>query len=319
MGHLAAGAQQTTIDSIISLKGVGVHSGSTVSVTLHPADADTGYAFFLAGGRGTARIPGDFRSVSNVTLCTVLADGNGATVSTVEHLLAALRGMGVDNVEIEIDGGEVPIMDGSAAPFVEAIEEVGLRELGVPRRYIKVLKPVRIQDGASVAELLPHDGFRLDVTIDFEDPIIGRQAAQLECEPWRFRRDISRARTFGFMRDVKQLWACGRALGSSLENTVAIGEGRILNPEGLRFRDEFARHKLLDAVGDLALAGAPLLAAYRSVRGGHRLNTLILKALYEARDAWTVVTAGSPAMRPRYGHAEFGFGLAAPVYAADRA
>lgn len=311
-------ARQTTIESAVTLRGIGVHSGAPVAITLHPADADTGYAFFQPRNSGNARIAADFRSVSNVTLCTVLGNGEGATIGTVEHLLAALRGMGIDNVEIEIDGAEVPIMDGSAAPFVEAIDEVGIKTLAAPRRFIKVLRPVRITDGASFAELTPYSGFRLDVTIDFADALIGRQAMALDLTPWGFRSEIARARTFGFMRDVKQLWACGRALGSSLENTVALGEDRVLNPEGLRYRDEFVRHKMLDAVGDLALAGAPLLGAYRSFRGGHKLNTLILKALYEARDAWSVVEAEqiTAPRRRDYGHAEVGFGLASPVYAA---
>ena len=198
-------------------------------------------------------VPGDFRAVSNLTLCTVLSGADGATVGTVEHLLAACRGLGVDNVDIELDGNEVPIMDGSAEPFVEAIEEAGLRDLEAPRRYIKVLRPVQITDGDAVGELFPYNGFRLDVEINFNSPFIGRQRLDIELTPSSFKQKLCRARTFGFMKDVKQLWAAGRALGSSLENTVAIGDDRIMNPEGLRYADEFVRHKTLDAVGDLAL------------------------------------------------------------------
>lgn len=313
-----SGGWQTTIDRDLVLSGIGVHSGAEVSIILHPAEAGTGWTFLVDDGGGRlARIPADFRMVSNVTLCTVLSDGNGASVATVEHLLSTLRGMNIDNIEIEIEGGELPIMDGSAAPFVEAIDEAGIRMLDEPRRWIKVLKPVRVQAGNCFAELRPHTGSRFDVEIDFETPFIGRQHLQIDLTPQVFRRDIARARTFGFMKDVKALWAAGRALGSSLENTVAIGEDRILNPEGLRFKDEFVRHKTLDAIGDLALAGAPILGEYRSVRGGHRINTMILSALYEDRSAWTVVEA-EYSYAPARGYASADLGLAQPFFAADR-
>jgi UDP-3-O-[3-hydroxymyristoyl] N-acetylglucosamine deacetylase len=313
-----SGGWQTTIDTDLVLSGTGVHSGKEVSIVLHPAEANTGWVFLVNTGTGRpARIAADFRAVSNVTLCTVLSDGKGASVATVEHLLSALRGMNIDNVEIEIEGGELPIMDGSAAPFVDAIDEAGIRVLDEPRRWIKVLKPVRIEAGKCSAELTPYDGSRFDVEIDFETPFIGRQRLDIDLTPRTFRREIARARTFGFMKDVKALWATGRALGSSLQNTVAIGEDRILNPEGLRFADEFVRHKTLDAIGDLALAGAPILGAYRSVRGGHRINTLILKALYEDRSAWTVVET-ERSYRRDAGHADVGGLIAQPVFAPDR-
>lgn len=323
------GGCQATIDKEVVLTGTGVHSGAPVSLILHPAEANTGFNFDLCDGAGiVARIPGDFRAVSNVTLCTVLSDGNGASVATVEHLLAALRGLGIDNAEIEIDGCEIPIMDGSAEPFADAIEEAGIRELDEPRRYIQVLKPVRVQDGQCFAEITPYNGFRVDVEISFDTPLIGRQRWAMDVTPSIFRRELSRARTFGFMKDVKKLWACGRALGSSLENTIAIGDDRIINPEGLRFKDEFVRHKALDAIGDLSLAGAPILGSYRSVRGGHKLNSHMLHALYQNKDAWTIAVAPQkPRYRdavydkPRYrdmGHAELGFGLAMPAFAAER-
>jgi UDP-3-O-[3-hydroxymyristoyl] N-acetylglucosamine deacetylase len=314
-----SGGWQTTIDSDLVLSGVGVHSGAEVSIILHPAEAGTGWTFLTNGGCGRlSRIPADFRLVSNVTLCTVLSDKTGASVATVEHLLSALRGLNIDNVEIEIEGGELPIMDGSAAPFVDAIDDAGIQVLDEPRRWIKVLKPVRIEEGKSYAELRPYDGSHFDVEIDFDTPLIGRQRLEIDLSPRLYRREIARARTFGFMRDVKALWATGRALGSSLENTVAIGEDRILNPEGLRFEDEFVRHKTLDAIGDLALAGAPILGAYHSVRGGHRINTMMLQALYENRSAWTVVESEHSYVRRDKGYADIGAGLAQPVFAADR-
>ncbi len=299
------------------MKGAGVHSGAEVSLILHPAEANTGYTFYVRGGKQAGRVPGDFRAVSNLTLCTVLSNLHGVSVATVEHLLAALRGLEVDNVDIEVEGVEVPIMDGSAEPFVDAILEAGLRELDEPRRFIKVLRPVQVRDGASVGELFPYNGFRLDVEIDFDNPLIGRQRLDIDINPSSFQK-IARARTFGFMKDVKQLWAAGRALGSSLENTVAIGDDRILNPEGLRYPDEFVRHKTMDAVGDLALAGAPILGLYRSSRGGHKLNSAVLHALYNDTSAWTIVEM---ARRPRTRHvaprAEFGIAFAMPNFAPE--
>jgi UDP-3-O-[3-hydroxymyristoyl] N-acetylglucosamine deacetylase len=224
--------------------------------------------------------------------------------------------MNVDNVEIEIEGGELPILDGSAAPFVDAIDEVGIRVLDEARRYIKILKPIRYEENGSVAELLPYDGFRFDVEIDFGASFIGRQRLDIDLTPSAFRHEISRARTFGFVKDVERLWAVGRALGSSLENSVAISDDRVLNPEGLRFDDEFVRHKTLDAIGDLALAGAPIMGHFRSVRGGHRINTMMVKALYENRHCWTYVEAETPRYRDS-GHAEIGVALQ-PAFAADR-
>jgi UDP-3-O-[3-hydroxymyristoyl] N-acetylglucosamine deacetylase len=310
------GSRQTTIADEIVLTGTGVHSGKPVSLILHPADADTGIRFMVTkGDEVLADIPADFRSVANATLCTVLAHSNGATVATVEHLLAALRGLCVDNAYIEIDSTEVPIMDGSAAPFVSAIDDCGIVELDAPRKFIKVLKPIRVEDSGCWGELLPHAGFFLDVEIEFDTPLIGRQRMSVELNPGIFREELSRARTFGFMCDVERLWAAGRALGASLENTVAIGDDRVINPEGLRYKNEFVRHKTLDAIGDLALSGAPLLAAYRSKRGGHRLNTMMLKALFADESAWTLVHA--PRTR-EIGRTEATFGAAGVHFAADR-
>ena len=286
------GARQTTIAREIKLQGKGVHSGAPVSVTLHPAGPDTGLKFLVSKrGRIIAEIPAEVGYVKNLTLCTVIGDDTGVTVGTVEHLLAALRGLSVDNCYIEIDSKEVPIMDGSSAPFVNAIDQAGIRELPEPRKYIKVLKPVRVQEGDSWGELTPHSGFHLDVEIEFDTPVIGRQRLAFDINPGVFRHELALARTFGFMRDVEKLWKAGLALGASLDNTIAIGDDTILNREGLRCPMEFVRHKMLDAVGDLALAGYPLLGAYRSVRGGHRLNASVLKALFADSSAWTLVQA----------------------------
>ena len=182
-------------------------------------------------------------------------------------------------------------MDGSSAVFVEAIDRAGIRELSEPRKFIKVLKPVRVEEGNCWGELVPHAGFRLDVEIDFPTPLIGRQRLAFEMSPGVFRHELSRARTFGFMSDVEKLWKMGLALGADLTNTVAIGEDKIMNREGLRYPQEFVRHKMLDAVGDLSLAGSPLLGAYRSYKGGHRLNSLVLQALFADEANWTMVHA----------------------------
>jgi UDP-3-O-[3-hydroxymyristoyl] N-acetylglucosamine deacetylase len=236
-------------------------------------------------------------------------------------VLAALSGLGVDNCIIELDGPEVPIMDGSSAPFVAAIDRAGIVTQNAKRRYLKVLKTVRVaQDDATYGELRPHaHGFRVEVDIDFSHPLIGHQAFALEVEPESFRRELSRARTFGFMRDVAKLWNAGYALGASFENTLVITENRVLNPEGVRYADEFARHKALDAIGDLTLAGAPLLGAYRSVRGGHKLNHAVLSALMADPSAWTLVDAPEAvrqeaAPRRIRGHADVATGLIAPAY-----
>ncbi|HRD77540.1 MAG TPA: UDP-3-O-acyl-N-acetylglucosamine deacetylase [Hyphomicrobiaceae bacterium] len=286
------GARQTTVGREIEIKGTGVHSGAPVSIILHPAPADTGITF-LASKRGkiVSEIPANVSHVKNLTLCTVIGDDRGTTIGTVEHLLSALRGLSIDNCYVQIDSKEVPIMDGSAAYFVQAIDAVGIRELQSPRKFIKVLKPILVEDNGSVGELSPYSGFHIDCEIQFSSPVIGRQRMALDVNPGTFRNEISRARTFGFMHDVEKLWKAGLALGASLDNTVAIGDDRVMNPEGLRYPQEFVRHKMLDAVGDLTLAGAPILGAYRSVKGGHRLNAHVLQALFADRDAWTMVHA----------------------------
>ena len=309
--------KQTTLRVDASVTGIGVHSGLPATLTLHPADADTGIVFLRTGRDGCPdrEIRADVRAVTATEFATVLGDPSGPLCSTAEHVLAALSGLGVDNAVIEIDGPEVPIMDGSAEPFVAAIDQAGIVTLAAPRRFIQVVKPVRVMRDASIGELRPNaNGFRVEIQIDFENPLIGRQGLSLDVEAASFRREIARARTFGFMRDVAKLWSAGYALGATFDNTLVVTDNRILNQDGLRFADEFVRHKALDAIGDLALAGAPLLGTYRSVRGGHKLNHAVLSALMADRSAWRVVEAGT-ARRPR-GHAEAA-GLVAPAFGPD--
>ena len=312
--------RQTTLREQVSIAGIGVHSGSPVTVTLHPAEADTGVVFWRIGidGQKDRELSANFRSVTATEFATVLGDRNGPAVSTTEHVLAALFGLGIDNAIVEVDGPEVPIMDGSAAPFVDAIDQAGVTTMSARRRYIKVLKPVRVNaDDGCYGELRPHlRGLRIETEIEFNHPLIGRQQFALDVEPNLFRRELARARTFGFMRDVTKLWSAGYALGASFENTVVIAAERILNAEGMRFPDEFVRHKAVDAIGDLALAGAPLMGAYRSVRGGHKLNHAVVTALMADPSAWTYSELEEPARRPR-GHADLAAGFMAPAYGPD--
>ncbi len=320
MGNSYVGAKQTTLEQSVVMTGVGVHSGAPVSITLHPADAHSGINFLVVSDGRDVEIQAHCDFIENLTLCTVLGSDCGAEVATVEHLMSALRGLSIDNVMVEIDNGEVPIMDGSAMPFVRAIEEAGIAELDAPRRFIKILKPIRVEEDGCWGELLPYNGFRIEVEIDFETPAIGRQKFSSDMNPGIFREELARARTFGFMADVEGLWAAGRALGASLENTVAIDNDTVINREGLRFEDEFVRHKALDAVGDLALAGSPLLCSYKSYRGGHALNAKAIKTLLADSDAWTYVDVPSVPATVTEHHNE-GRGaalLAAANYAADR-
>ena len=291
---------QTTVSRPITLSGIGVHSGADVSITFNPAEADTGVVFNRMHDNGEVS---EYRAVSsqvgNTDLCTVLGFSPARSVATIEHVMAAVYALGLDNVLIEVHGSEMPIMDGSSMPFIEAIEQVGLVSLGVKRRYIRVTKPVRIEHGGSWSEFRPYDGMRFEVEIDFDCPLIGRQKWEGDMTAATFKSELSRARTFGFMRDVERLWASGHALGSSLENSVVISDDNtVINVEGLRYaKDEFVRHKTLDAVGDLALAGAPFIGCYRSYRGGHKMNANALKALLSDPTAYEVVETSAPRQR----------------------
>jgi UDP-3-O-[3-hydroxymyristoyl] N-acetylglucosamine deacetylase len=287
-------SRQTTLRDAITLSGCGVHTAGAASVTIRPAAVNSGIVFVRKGLEGgiQRRIPARYGNVSMTELCTVLGDPNFGAVSTVEHIMAALYGLSIDNAQVEIDGPEVPIMDGSAIAFVDAVRSMGVVSQHAARRCVHVLRPVVVSHGRARSELLPRDeGFFLDVTIDFDTPVIGRQHMAMELEADAFAAEVASARTFGFMRDVEQLWKNGFALGASLENTVAIGDDRVINPEGLRFSDEFVRHKMLDAIGDIALAGLPIVGAFRSFCGGHKLNIAVLKELFSDPANFQIVEA----------------------------
>ncbi|MEM1285822.1 MAG: UDP-3-O-acyl-N-acetylglucosamine deacetylase [Pseudomonadota bacterium] len=282
---------QATVADIVSLSGIGVHSGAAATLTIYPSDEDTGIIFQRVAMEGSrdVEIKADWSSISATALCTVLGDPKGAYVSTVEHLLAALRALGVDNAMIEVDGPEVPIMDGSSSAFIDAIDSVGLTVQRKRRKVLRILKPVRVEAGDAFGELRPHEGCRFEVSIDYDHDSIGHQAIHFDLCADGFRKDISRARTFGFLKDVEQLWANNFALGSSLENAVVLGDDGIVNPEGSRWVDEFVRHKVLDAIGDLALAGMPIEGCYRSHKGGHRLNFTMMQALFADPSNYEIV------------------------------
>lgn len=282
---------ETTFENPFTIRGIGVHSGAEVTANFNPAEAGTGIIFQRVGaGDEVTELKAVSASVGSTDLCTVLGFSPSQSIATVEHVMAAFYALGIDNAVVEIDGGEIPVMDGSSAVFIEAMEQAGIKPLGVKRRYIRVLRPVRVDHGASWAEFLPYDGTRFEVEIDFDTPLIGRQSWKGDLNAVSFKNELARARTFGFMRDVERLWAMGLALGSSLENSIVIGDdNRVINMEGLRWPDEFVRHKALDAVGDLALAGAPFLGCYRSHRGGHKVNAMALKALLSDRSAYEIV------------------------------
>ena len=285
-----AAIRQTTLAAPIHCTGTGVHSGLPVTLRLLPAPADRGIVFRRVDLEPAVEIPALWDRVVDTKLCTVLGSADGAvTVGTVEHLMAALAGCQIDNLVIEIDGPELPIMDGSAEPFVFLIECAGVARLDAARKAIKVLRAIEVIDGDKRAILSPASDFSLDLEIEFAASVVGRQSRVTTLAPDAFKRDISRARTFGFLHEVDALRRIGLARGGSLENAVVIDGDTVMNEGGLRYADEFVRHKLLDAVGDLYLAGRPLLASFDATRCGHALNNQLLRALFANPDAWVEV------------------------------
>jgi UDP-3-O-[3-hydroxymyristoyl] N-acetylglucosamine deacetylase len=287
--------RQTTLRNSISCSGVGLHSGAKTTLTLRPAEEDSGITFRRVDARGKGGlIPALWSNVSDTRLNTCISNADGVSVRTIEHLMSALAGLGVDNAVVEIDGEEVPVMDGSAAPFVFLIECAGLIEQAAPRQVIKLLKPVTVRDGDKLAVLRPAEDFTLSMEIEFAAAAIGRQQMSMSVDAETFKAEVSRARTFGFAHEVEAMRAAGLGRGGSLDNAVVIaGDGSsVLNEEGLRYDDEFVRHKLLDALGDLSLAGARLQAHFIGLRTGHALNNSLLRALFADGSAWVKVPQG---------------------------
>lgn len=286
-------ARQRTLAGSLEFGGYGVHSALPVTLTLEPAPPDTGFriARILDNGSVAGPVPVHFSRITRTTLCTTLDLGESASVATIEHVISALSGVGVDNALITVDAPECPILDGSAAPYVEAIRRVGLEIQPAIRKYIKITRAVMVRNNEANAALLPYNGRALDLEIDFDSRVIGRQRMIFDWSPRKYCNDVSRARTFGFVRDAKILRQAGYALGSSLDNSITVHEDKILNPGGLRYEDEFVRHKLLDAVGDLALGGLPIYGRFRSYRGGHALNSLVLASLFANPANYEIVSA----------------------------
>ncbi len=283
---------QKTIGRAVTLSGVGVHGGAPASVTFLPADADTGIIFHRSDLKDGAReVRAHVSQIGATDLNTSLGPRE-ARINTVEHLMAAVSAVGIDNLLVEVEGPEVPILDGTSARFIEAFDDAGIVTQKALRRFIRILKTVRVEAGGSWGEFRPHSGPRFEVEIDFECPLIGRQKFAQDMDETVFRKEVSTARTFGFMKDVERLWASGHAHGSSLDNSLVIGDDNsVINPGGLRFKDEFVRHKTLDAVGDLRLAGLPFIGCFRSYRSGHRLNAETVKALLADKSAFDIVEA----------------------------
>tara|TARA_R100000365_G_C2731306_1_gene61524 strand:- start:354 stop:1214 length:861 start_codon:yes stop_codon:yes gene_type:complete len=266
-----------------------VHSGKKARLVLKPAPAGTGVVFRRTDIQGpNTTIPADAEQVTDTQLGTTLTNENGVSVAVVEHLMAALAGMGIDNLLIEIDGPEVPIMDGSSAVYCELLLQAGLKQQSAPRRRIRILETIEIEDGPKRARLSPSEDklLTLNARIEYDDTVIGVQEMTLQLAPGMFARDLAFARTYGFARDVDMLRSMGLARGGSLENAVVVDDGEIMNPEGLRSEDEFVRHKMLDAVGDLMLAGAPIAGIYEAVQPGHSINNLLVRKLLETPSAW---------------------------------
>lgn len=282
---------QNTLKSQIECRGVGLHSGCVITMTLCPADVDAGIVFVRTDlPSGSNEIPVLFDRVVDTRLCTVIGNESGASVGTIEHVMSALRACNIDNVRIEINGGEAPIMDGSAMPFVEMIQSAGVVAQAAMRKSIKVLKDVRYEEGGKWVSLRPSDIAVFEGEIDFAQPVIGRQKFSVSLLNGNFVHDIASARTFGFQHEVEAMRAAGLARGGSLDNAIVLTDTSVLNKDGLRFSDEFIRHKLLDAIGDLYLAGAPIIGAYDSYKGGHYMNNMLLKTLFADQGNYEIVT-----------------------------
>lgn len=278
---------QRTLKKSIQATGVALHSGEKVLITLNPAPKNTGIVFIRTDCNPPVKIPAHFENVVDTLLCTSLQH-QGVKVATVEHLLSALAGLGIDNAYIDVNAAELPIMDGSAAPFVFLIQSAGIREQAAPKRYIRILKPIRVEDNGKYVQFVPYNGYKISFTIDFDHPVFNDkpQAATFDFSVTSYVKEVSRARTFGFLSDYEKLRELDLAKGGSLDNAVVVDSYRVLNEDGLRFDDEFVKHKVLDAIGDLSLLGSSLIGAFEGYKSGHELNNKLLRELVVRQDAW---------------------------------
>ena len=292
--------RQRTLKSIVRATGVGVHTGAKVSMVLRPAPIDTGIVFCRSDLPGSPAVPARATNVTNTTMATVI-EKDGARVSTVEHLMSAFAGMGIDNAYVDVSAEEVPIMDGSAGTFVFLIQQAGIEEQAAPKRYLRVLKRVEVEQGDKKVSLEPFDGFKIGFSIEFNHPVFDAQSSEVEIDfaDVSFVREVSRARTFGFTQDVEAMRARGLGRGGSLDNVVVIDDFRVLNAEGLRMDDEFVKHKALDAVGDLYMLGRPVIGAFHGHKSGHALNNVLVRKLLADASAWEEVTFETVEALPR--------------------
>ncbi len=283
--------KQRTLKTQVSATGVGLHNGEKVTLTLKPAAIDTGIVFTRADLPGAPTIQATPDAVRDTRMCSAL-EHNGARVATVEHLMSALAGLGVDNIIVEVTASEIPIMDGSSGPFIFLLQQAGVIEQSSPKKFIKIKKLVEVKDGDKWVKLEPYHGFKMDFTIDFAHPVFESSGSnvKIDFKDNTYIKEISRARTFGFMHEVEYLRANGLARGGSLDNAIVLDEYRILNTDGLRYDDEFAKHKVLDAIGDLYMLGHPLLGAFTAYKSGHGLNNALLRALMADASAWEFAT-----------------------------
>ncbi|MCL6268964.1 UDP-3-O-acyl-N-acetylglucosamine deacetylase [Sansalvadorimonas sp. 2012CJ34-2] len=291
--------RQRTLKNIIRATGVGLHSGEKVYMTLKPAPVDTGIVFCRTDLDPVVEIPARAMNVGQTTLSTSL-EKDGVRVDTVEHLLSAMAGLGIDNAYVEVTAHEVPIMDGSAGPFVFLLQSAGIEEQSAAKRFIRIKKKVAVEDGDITATFVPFDGFKVSFTIDFDHPVFRglTQQSSIDFSSTSFVKEVSRARTFGFMRDIEFLRSQNLALGGSVDNAIVVDEYRILNEDGLRYEDEFVKHKMLDAIGDLYLLGSSLIGEFIGHKSGHSLNNKLLRALIADESAWEVVTFDDAAKAP---------------------
>jgi UDP-3-O-[3-hydroxymyristoyl] N-acetylglucosamine deacetylase len=291
--------RQRTLKNIIKATGVGLHTGEKVFLSLRPAAPNTGIVFRRVDLPEPVDIPATPQNVGETTLSTTLVKGD-VKVSTVEHLLSALAGLGIDNAYIDVSAPEVPIMDGSAGPFIFLIQSAGVEEQNAPKRFIRIKKPIRVEDGDKWASFEPYEGFKVGFTIDFDHPAFNEdvQSASIDFSSTSFVKEVSRARTFGFMRDIEALRKRRLALGGSMDNAIVVDSYRILNEDGLRYADEFVKHKILDAIGDLYLLGHSLIGSFTGYKSGHGLNNLLLRELLSHQDAWESVTFAEEATLP---------------------
>lgn len=291
--------RQRTLRNVIRASGVGLHTGERVMLTLRPAEPDVGIVFHRKDLDNAPSIDGCPMNVGETTLSTTLVKG-GVKIATVEHLMSALAGLGIDNAHVELDGPETPIMDGSASPFVFLIQSAGVEEQNAAKRFIRIKRMVEVREGDKWARFEPHEGFRLRMTIDFNHPVLNdtAQTAEIDFSSTSFVKEVSRARTFGFMRDLEVMRAQNLALGGSLDNAIVVGDEHILNEDGLRLGDEFVKHKILDAIGDLYLLGHSLIGSFSGHKTGHALNNALLRALLSETDAWEEVTFENDADLP---------------------